>query len=280
VAVARRGVLLICVVSLVCLAGCGIGNVIPRPDAAPPDAPTKRILLVGDSLMLQAEPAISDTLAWYHLPAEIFDVAVGGSSPTCFYPCDSPPPNMPTPVEWVQEAVAAYQPDIVLCDWGFNVDQHYDDPGFDQAAYRSATLDAEEQIADVVHDAGVPLYWALAPQIVDPWWNAIIDTNADRAANLPAHGVTIFSWRAALDTRDGFYADSLLEPENGSIVQVRADDHAHLATAGANRVAAWTVAAIRPQWDIPNPPTTTTTTPPDSTTTTTTPPDSTTTTTG
>jgi hypothetical protein len=200
--------------------------------------------------MGQADGPIRDTLAWYQLPATVIGLEAGGSSPLCWYLCGpAPDGSTMTPVQSVAQSVARYHPDIVITDWGFNVTENYNNPGFDQSAYRRQMLDAEIQIAHIVAQSGAHLYWCDSPQILDSWNNALLDTNADRYNTLPAYGVTMISWRQALDTTDGHYAFWLDVSGQGAWQQVRADDHSHLSPDGADRVAAWTVAAIRNEWD-------------------------------
>jgi hypothetical protein len=247
---ARSMVVLLAVVPVLMLAGCGLGNPVPTSTYGAPAMATEKVALIGDSLLLQADGPIRDTLAWYHLPADVIGLEAGGSSLLCWFQCGpAPDGSAMTPLESVSQSMAKYRPDIVITDWGFNIDSHYDDPGFDQAAYRARLLDAEIQMTNIVTATGAHLYWADSPQILNPWNNGLLDTNADRAFALPPLGVTIISWRRALDDTNGNYADWLDVSGLGDWQQVRADDHSHLAPDGANRVAAWTVAAIRTEWD-------------------------------
>lgn len=100
--------------------------------------------------------------------------------------------------------------------------------------------------------SGADVYWVGQPLMQDPEFSMRIgQLDAIYAAEARLHpGVTFVDTRPLLANAQGQYS-AYLPNSSGQEVQVRTSDGVHLTLAGAERVAALVIAAIRHRWIVP-----------------------------
>jgi hypothetical protein len=229
--------------ALACLAvgGC-YGQRMPDVPAAQPTCAPQKILIAGDSLMAQAEPAIGDQLRQAGYTPTIEDMVHGGSNALEYglSVIVGDPPPYASPRAELQHYLDTFHPDVVLVDWGISRSFSMWFPGVPYYLEAWVMNNAETEVRDMVAASGAELYWTtIPPRGDDEDWYAT-EINA-QIANL---GVALVDWRGALTDTDGNYQRYLKYPEDDWVRPVRTDDSIHLEPDGITRVARWTAAAL------------------------------------
>lgn len=245
-----RGPLVIAVSLLaVVVAGCGIGRPMPRHASAPREVEQRRVLFFGDSLLVSAEPEITQRLATKGMSATVENGARNGASPVhrTWISSDR------TPQEELQFLLDTFDPDIVVGNFTGNGFADWD--VWDGAVTAMTTA---------VRDSGAAMYWTIPPYVggryVDAarWAEAVsyFETLPERDPLAAGH---MIDWRTALRPQNdqiwvggagplsSRYATTLTG-EGGGVVRSR--DEIHTTHAGDQRLAAWTTWAIRGEWSI------------------------------
>ncbi|MFI5047042.1 MAG: hypothetical protein ACHQIG_08250 [Acidimicrobiia bacterium] len=235
---AKRFGVLLAFVTLV-IAGC-YGKPIPHIVAAPHDCKRVKILLAGDSLMLQTAKAIVTEFEHAGFPVKDIVVAHGGASAVEFAWFDAPE-GFANPREELQYHLDAFRPDIVLAEWGINQVGSLQAPEW-QFLIPWAVQTAMHDVVRTVRKSGAQLYWATIPRRGD---DSAVFAN-DVNAWILALGVPLVDWRGAVSDENGTYAQYLRYPEDGVARPVRLDDGVHFTPEGIDRVAKWTVSTLAP----------------------------------
>lgn len=235
-------------------AGCGIGYVQPQHNNAS-GAPTKRVLLFGDSLMVAAGPEITTRLAAKGMAATVTNGADNGASPV-LYPW---PGTNHGPHTELQALLDTHDPDVVVVNFtgnGFAGGQ----AGWDQW---DANIDA---MSSAIRASGAVVYWTIPPYVgglhvdADAWaravwyFAALPNTDPLTAGKQP-------DWRTALRPIDDVvdhngqiiasrFAFELEYAEDGLVRTVRPPDAIHTTGAGDERLARWTTWTLRGEWGI------------------------------
>jgi hypothetical protein len=246
-------------------AGCGFGPRPPDVTEPGPDGPSVRIMLVGDSLLAQAEPAIASAFAAHGMHAVLLDHATGGWGLLTRLDRNPAPSE---PADLVGQWIAQEHPDVVVAEFSGNYWPGQDGPDDYLSIAWVARWHAEaERFTRNVLATGTRLDWVIPPprSSVETAWYGVRDLSVFEAVAHP--GVGLVDWWTPATTLDGHWAMYLDDGDGHGAVRMRIDDGLHFTPAGQTRLAQWFLAGLRPLWD---PPTTTTTTPAGSTTTSTT----------
>jgi hypothetical protein len=235
----------------VAIAGCDdgtsnsapLGKPIPHVAVAPADCKPVKLLLVGDSLMKQSAQTIIGELHRHGYPVDALVDAHGGSSVVEYSSTDSH--DHPDPRADLQAHLDAFQPDIVLVDWGINtVDSMWGPDGPSASLEQTVQADMHE-VVQMVSAAGAQLYWTTIPwRDDDPAAAAYANDVNSWIADLD---VPLVDWRGAVSDARGSYAQHLESREDHVVRQVRTDDRLHFTPDGIERVAAWTASTLAPE---------------------------------
>jgi hypothetical protein len=247
-------------------AGCGFGP--EPPDVAGPGsgAPALRVMLVGDSLLRQAEPEITDALDAHGMPAEVVDHATGGWGLLTGLYRGSPS----RPAGLVGQWIAQEHPDVVVAEFSGNYWPGQDGPDdYLSLAWIQRWHAEADRFSRAVLDAGVKLDWVIPPprSSVETTWYGLRDLPVFEGVVHP--GVELIDWWTPATTFEGHWAMYLDDRDGRGTVRLRVDDGLHFTPAGRARLAEWFVAGLRPRWDTTTTSTSTTTTTGPATTTTT-----------
>jgi hypothetical protein len=238
-------------VAMLALAGCGIAN--PWPTVGSVPSKHHNILLLGDSILGNANFWLPRVLAAQGIDATIYDEHVNASGLV-------DPINGKSPLDFVKSQIAAHpDTDTVVLEWAgacaicntgqmeYGSQQFYD-------TWRTNA----HAIIDYLHSVGgggtaAPrLMWVVTPPMPqhpeDPTGHNQVLTNGgtvlawmDKADFIPRAGAGA-DWWAALSDTNAAYQQFLLY--DGAVHQVRTDDLVHLTEDGAYRAALWTTAAL------------------------------------
>lgn len=230
------------------LAACGIGTVqLVRPLATSDESLT--VLLMGDSIMWQAESAIKTELERAGLHATVHFRAVKGES------------LLADPVRRrVRDAIRETDADIVVMAWTGN-DLSSSNVGSD-AWHRAWNRELEAAIGDV-RSLGAEPYVVSPPPFARRTRTNRVSYDAGIVASMTGAG-HISWWRAlqaedcrvwVSDGRGGLaegrscFAFDLLYPEDGDVRKVRWNEGAHMQEPwGVWRVARSTASSISREW--------------------------------
>jgi hypothetical protein len=253
---------------LLAIAAVACGEANPSPVIPGGATGTRSVLLIGDSLMLQAAPYVQTTLAWYGMNTTVADTSVGGTG------------LLDT---GIRERIAASldaapaRSVVVFQYWGNCLfvapagcgPYTYGSTEFFQAweaMMRTLISDARARSHTVIWVNNPPSSDANQAGVPD-----LLNTMYTRVCR--QLGVQLADWLTALTDVDGKYQQYLLYAklfEEPTWHQVRDADGTHLAVDGSQRAALWLAAAVRNVWEQSGPTTTTTTTTTTTSTTTTT----------
>jgi hypothetical protein len=241
----RRTALALVAVALLA-AGC-YGNPTPHTDAAPPDCQPVKLLLVGDSLMVESAKAIVQSLDAAGYQVDALDISHGGSSAAEYLDLFGlKPAEFATPRDELQQALDTFAPDVVVVAWGTNPAWTYWAGGHPTPVGNWLLHVVQEQaMQDVVQQvaaAHAALYWATVP----PRGDAAAWYSDDGNEMVKALGVPTIDWRAAVASQLDTFETFLRYPEDGSVHPIRTADGVHFTDDGIARVAKWTTAALAP----------------------------------
>jgi len=207
---------------------------------APRFANPRRVLLVGDSLMVGATDAIAAQLA--------------GSGVTTHFVGKEGTGLLTKQMWWIdliKNEVATFDPDVVViescCNYATGPAVYY--RMGDGTSVRPDTKKMY-QVWEVAARAavraatkrGAAVLWVVTPPASRSIYDGLIATRIDRFNAIYSRlGVPLVNWRAAL-TVDGTFTPFLTI--KGARVRVRTYDGLHITPAGDRRVATVTVAAV------------------------------------
>jgi hypothetical protein len=224
------------------LTSCALGN--PTPGVTAPSA-HHEVLLIGDSLMVQAGSQLPAAFAADGVDAHVVNRAFNGMglldpinslSPTD-YVIDQLHENPTTDtvlVELVGNCLATCQATFV--------------PGTD--AFSQAWEAASLQMIDAIHAQfpAVQVVWTVSPQLGGSIAASELTPDVSRVLSFydrAALGAGVDWWNAFNDT-NGAYSQTLIY--DGSVHIVRADDQVHFNSDGEWRAAQWAVAGLTGVW--------------------------------
>jgi hypothetical protein len=224
------------------LTSCALGNPTPAVTATPGH---HEVLLIGDSLMVQAGSQLPAAFAAHGVDAHVVNRAINGLglldpinslSPTDYVvkQLQENPTTDTVLVELVGNCLAACQATFV--------------PGTD--AFYQAWEAAAQQMIDAVHAQfpAVRVVWTVAPQLGGSIAVSALSPDVSRVLSLADHaalGAGVDWWNAFNDT-NGAYSQTLVY--DGAVHIVRADDHVHFNSDGERRAAQWIVAGLTRVW--------------------------------
>jgi hypothetical protein len=238
-------------VVMLALAGCGIGN--PWPTVGSVPSTHHSILLLGDSILGNANFWLPRVLAAKGFNATIYDAHVNGSGLV-------DPISGQAPLDFVKSQIAAHpDTDTVVLEWAGACaickagQMVYGSPQFFDTWRANA-----HAIIDYLHSIGgggsaAPrVIWVITPPMPqhpeDPTGYNQLLTNGgtvlawmDRGDFIPRSGAGV-DWWAALSDTNAAYQQFL--SYDGAWHPVRAGDLVHLTEDGAYRAAFWTAAAL------------------------------------
>ena len=230
----RRTAVAVFVLLAVAGAACGGG----QPSEAP--AAPGRALVVGDSVMFDAAPAIAAALESGGVAVVQWPVlGFGLTRPAAYYDWRT---------EW-RSLVDDHRPDLVVAmvgGWDFPdlVERGRRFPtGTDGWAERYGQL--LDVATEILTSQGAQLYWVTSPpyRTVEPP-GALGAVNAAVVASAERHpSARVVDGYGALAGADGAYTD-LLPDDRGHLERVRKDDGVHLCSPGAARVGAVVAEAV------------------------------------
>ncbi len=252
------------------LASCGYAVQAPQALSADPTMPAKRVMFVGDSLLMQASPVITSEFAAHQMPAVILNHAIGGWG--LLTALDGP--GTPSkPADLIGPWIAQENPDIVLVEFSGNYWPGQDGPNDYLSLAWISRWDAQaERLTQIVLAAGKKLYWVIPPprSSIESSWYGLRELSIVEALAHP--GIGLVDWWTPTTTNDEHWAIWIDVGDGKGFFPIRNLDGLHFTPQGTQRMAEWTLVGLRPEWDRPTSPTTTTTMSISTTTTTTTPP--------
>jgi hypothetical protein len=224
---------------LAALAACGSANAAVNPRSSA-DSTAVTVTLIGDSLLHQSAPYLSDALTSLGQPANVIDYSVPGSG-LIDAGVDS---GIGERIDqWLRSApsgsvvVIEYSGNCIFCS--VSGQQFYDQW---RTALSSAVREAQDLGLRVV---------LVAPPAVRPDIQPRAQVASDLAEMVHSisseYGITESDWRTAFNDADGQYQDSLVyaEPHRSPALHVVRDpDGLHFTTDGEERAAIWTAKAI------------------------------------
>lgn len=199
------------------------------------------VLLVGDSILRQTGPALSDELPEH----EVDNRAVNGSgllNPMVYDWVDRLPGLLgrTRPESTVVLFIGNYAAEE---DWWIGPDGTPVAPNTPE--FFSEWRAQADQVASMLEEAGTDIYWVLPPPVAAPAGNETVlglrEVYRDLAADHP--GITLVDGAPPLTDEQGRFLWSVPDGEGGE-VPLRAGDGVHLAPEGARRLAATIAAAI------------------------------------
>ncbi|HZP28970.1 MAG TPA: hypothetical protein VFC99_08455, partial [Acidimicrobiia bacterium] len=236
-------------------AACGLGPQPPQVAPADAGAPTERIMLVGDSLLAQAEPAITSELATHHLPAVLLDHATGGWG--LLTPLQ--PGTASRPADLVGQWIAQEHPDVVVAEFSGNYWPGQDGPDDYLSVAWTSRWDTEaDRLTRAVLATGTRLVWVIPPprSSVETTWYGLRDLSVFESVVHP--GVGLVDWWTPATSREGHWVLYVDDGDGHGYRKLRLDDGLHFTADGQERLAKWFVAGLRDLWDTPTTTTTTT----------------------
>jgi hypothetical protein len=239
-------------------AGCGLGPQPPQTPPADPSTPARRVMLVGDSLLAQAEPSITSELAAHQMPAVILDHATGGWGLLTALRAG----GASRPADLVGQWIAQEHPDVVVVEFSGNYWPGQDGPDDYLSLAWTSRWDAEaERFSRAVLATGTKLYWVVPPprSSIETTWYGLRDLSLFEAVVHPEIGLV--DWWTPATTWDGHWVMYLDQSDGKGYFRLRVEDGLHFTPAGQSRLAKWLVAGLRPTWNVIPTTTTTTTTP-------------------
>ena len=204
----------------------------------------ERVLAIGDSLMVQAGPAVTQELS-----AQGYDVqvhAVPGSG------------LLDTNDDWAQTAsnlIAGFNPDIVIAEFIGDYGLFGERPGIppDSAQFFSSWQFAAQRLEDILTAQHAQVYWVVGPPVAQPSGELRLSRLDHIYQTLRApdtgtgHPPTIDLNPAFTAGRAGY--TQFLPGPDGTPVQIRQPDGTHLTPAGGllfGRVVAQDVKPVSP----------------------------------
>jgi len=201
----------------------------------------RRVLLVGDSMMVGAKDAIATDLAPYGI--ETHFVGKEGTG------------LLTRQMGWldlIRQEVATWNPDVVViescCNYATGPGGYYrlaDGTAIvpdSKRMYQAWEVAARAAIR-VAARRGAAVSWVLTPPASPALYGGAIARRIDRLNEIYRRlGVPLIDWRGALTT-DGTFAAFLADP-TGHPVRVRTYDGLHLTPAGDRRVASAVTRAL------------------------------------
>ncbi len=222
----------------------------PWPDV-PAAQGTRKVLLLGDSLLAQTAATIGPALEFHGLQAEVVDRTAPGTGLL--------DPGIVGRL--TAELDANIDADIVVVEYLGDCSGCPVVPG--SAEYFQGWIAAAQQLVDAIRNRGMTPVWVVAPPI-DPVIPAAAIYQALSAAGLDlarANDVVIANWADAFTDLTGQYLPLLsyanvFEEPRWHIVR---SDGVRFTDDGVVRAANWAAAGIQQAWDAqPRPPTTVT----------------------
>jgi hypothetical protein len=240
----KHRLLIVMVLVGVLTSGC-YGFWMPDTDSAPAGCQGKRVLLVGDSLMIQASPVITEQMHQLGYEVEVATIAHGGANAVEYLDVVDHPPEWATPRDELRWWVDNWHPDIVVINWGINMiwSMWGTDWGF---LMDWATDTAMNDARRIVQDGGAQLFWTTIPRRDDGFWESVWAANVNDNHIVPS-GVPLIDWRQALDREDGTFDVFLRYHEDDQTRPVRTEDRLHFTPDGSDRVARWTTDVLGPE---------------------------------
>ena len=232
------------------LAGCGIGN--PWPTVTPV-AGHHEVLLMGDSMLGNAQVVLPGALRWFGFDVTIDDAHVNGSG------LASDAGYGGTPLDYLKAQLAAYPGvDTVVFEWS-GACAECPVPYGSKEFFDAWTANAHA-LVDYLKQTPRPgggsyqIVWVQNPPM-PPGIPGSFYEHGDAVGQIlnwlavrdyaPRAGGTADWWRALSDT-DLRYQQVLFY--DGGLHQVRADDLAHMTHDGAARASAWLAAGLSDVW--------------------------------
>ncbi len=212
----------------------------PAAKPLPRFANPKRVLLVGDSLMVGAKDAISAQLATSGITTHFVGKEGTGLLTKQMWQIDL-----------IKQEVATFDPDVVViescCNYATGPAVYYRladgtlvRPDT-QKMYQTWEVAARAAVR-AASGRGAAVVWVVTPPASKTIYDGLIARRIDRFNAIYARlGVPLVNWRAAL-TVDGTYTPYLTI--KGARVRLRTYDGLHITPAGDRRVASVTVAAV------------------------------------
>jgi hypothetical protein len=206
-----------------------------------PDDPL-RVLIAGDSIMANLEPALTAALIG------------GGAGETKFLLSPVAPRAAPDDVSWDQQ-LTDLRPDLVIMlVGGWEIDEADGPPtDADGGAWAAGYTDVINRFTDQVSATGAHLLWVAMPLVDDAArtyaFDVINETVAAAAAARP-DDLTAVDASAALLSPDGTYLE-VGQDADGTPVRLRRLDGSHLCPAGVTRMAEPVLAQVTARWDVP-----------------------------
>jgi hypothetical protein len=234
------------------LGGCGYAPQPPHAPLADPAAPPKRVMFVGDSLLLDAIPGITSQFAVHQMPAEIVNHAIGGWG---LLTALSGPGTPSKPADLIGQWIAQDAPDVVVVEFSGNYWPGQDGPNDYLSLDWTLRWDGQaERLTQAVVAAGKKLYWVIPPprSSIESNWYGFRDLSIAEAYAHP--GVDVVDWWTPTTTADGHWAIWLNVSDGKGYFPIRNLDGLHFTPQGIERMAEWTLVGLRPFWDTPSAP--------------------------
>jgi hypothetical protein len=208
-------------------------------------AVVERVLLMGDSVMQQAYPAIESRL----VRDEVQVGYAGGPGTGPLFPQD----------DWLGQMddwMTRFRPDVVVieacCDYTDFADELYVDPEGNEvlpgtdAMFVAWEAEARQLIERATAD-GTPLLWVMPPPVQTNGFYGPIEEQVDRLREMyegfgEIQGVSLLEWDEAV-APDGTFTWDAAGPD-GDSARARADDGVHMTEFGNVLLARTTLAAI------------------------------------
>ncbi len=203
----------------------------------------ERVLAIGDSLMVQAGPAVTQELS-----AQGYDVqvhAVPGSG------------LLDTKYDWAQTAnnlIASFNPDIVIVEFIGDYGLFGERPGIppDSVQFFSAWQFAAQRLEDILTAQRAQVYWVVGPPVAQPSGELRLGRldHIYESLGAPDTGTghpPIIDLNPAFSGHEGY--TQFLPGPDGTSVQIRQPDGTHLTLAGGllfGRVVARDVKPVSP----------------------------------
>jgi hypothetical protein len=211
--------------------------------------PLRKVLFVGDSLVHQALPTLTDRLRRLGIAA----FAVGGAGVSLMS-------NHARVLADLEQAVAADDPDVVVLesccgllatDANWRAGAGAPVPRDSVALYQDWRALAV-QATTIARARGAVVLWVLGPPLQTNGWYGPIDGQVPKVNQIYTELISCTPGAGAVDWRvlsapGGQYAAALPDAA-GHLVTIRASDGFHFTPAGWDAQARLTIAAITTQW--------------------------------
>lgn len=229
----------LCVVIVTCVLALAAAS--PAMAQAQTSPKPRKVLLVGDSLMVGAKDAIASSLADHN--ATVKFVGKEGTGLLT---------NQMVWLDFIRYEVATWAPDIVViescCNYATGLKYFYQQADGshiwpDTKRMFQAWEVAARAAVRIASKKGAKVYWVLTPPASDDIYDGLISRRVERFNEIYTRlGVPLIDWGAAL-TKDGSYTP-FLKDAKGNRVRVRTYDGLHITPAGDTRVARLTARTI------------------------------------